>query len=101
MESFLCYSNFLKKGDWFIVSNYRSIFKISILPKLFTKLVTKIISQFFERIICNEQSGFRKGRSTILNLCIFKQSIVDAFSDKAQLDVVYTIILTFKNHLTK
>ena len=38
----------------------------------------------------NEQHCFRKGRSTITNLCIFKQNIIDSFNNGAQTDVIYT-----------
>jgi len=34
--------------------------------------------------------SFRPKRSTITNLCIFKQSILDSFVNKAQIDVIYT-----------
>jgi len=41
-------------------------------------------------IIINEQHGFRTGRSTITNLSIFKQSILDSFKTGFQTDVIYT-----------
>jgi hypothetical protein len=57
MEDFLRNTIF-KKGDRSSVSNYRPISKISILPKLFFKLVNKNIFPLCEKIICNEQHGF-------------------------------------------
>jgi len=79
-----------KKGDRSQVSNYRPISKISILPKLFSKLVNNQIFPLCEKIICNKQHGFRPKHSSVTNLCIFKQTILNAFNDKVQLDVVYT-----------
>lgn len=38
----------------------------------------------------DEQHGFRNGKSTVTNLTVFKQSIMDSFSSNSQLDAVYT-----------
>jgi len=57
---------------------------------LLSKLANKKIIVLYEYILSNKQHGFRKGRSTVTNLCIFKQSIIDSFNDKAQFDVIYT-----------
>ncbi|KAF0767970.1 Reverse transcriptase domain-containing protein [Aphis craccivora] len=73
-----------KKGYRSNVSNYRPISKISILPKLFSKLVNKKLFPLCEKIICNEQHGFRPKRSSVTNLCISKQTILNAFNNKAQ-----------------
>ena len=83
-------SPIFKKGDKSLVTNYRPISKISILPKIFSKLVNKIIFPLCNHILINEQHGFRPKRSTITNLCLFKNSILDSFVDKAQIDVIYT-----------
>jgi len=84
MEDFLCITPIFKKGDRSQVSNYRPISKISILPKLFSKLVNNKIFPLCEKIICNQQHGFRPKRSSVPNqyLCIFKQTILSAFNDK-------------------
>lgn len=36
-----------------------------------------------ENIFSNEQHGFRPGRSTITNLSIFKQLILESFNNKS------------------
>jgi len=40
--------------------------------------------------LIDEQHGFRSKRSTVTNLAILKQDIIDSFSSKAQKDVIYT-----------
>lgn len=79
-----------KKGNKSFVSNYRPISKISIIPKIFSKLVNNKIFPLCENILSNEQHGFRPGRSTITNLSIFKQLILESFNNKTQFDVIYT-----------
>jgi hypothetical protein len=83
-------SPIFKKGEKSQVTNYRLISKISIIHKIFSKLVNKTIFLLCDHIIINEKHGFRPKRSTITNLCIFKQSILDSLVDKAQIDVIYT-----------
>ncbi|KAF0749179.1 Reverse transcriptase domain-containing protein, partial [Aphis craccivora] len=51
-----------------LITNYRPISKISIIPKIFSKLVNNKIFPLCENILSNEQHGFRPGRSTITNL---------------------------------
>lgn len=58
--------------------------------KLFSKLVNIKKIPLCDTIIYNEQLGFRPRCSSIINLCIFKQTILNAYNDKAQVDVVYT-----------
>jgi len=55
-----------------------------------SKLVDETIFPLCDHILINEQHGFRPKHSTITNLCIFRQSILDSFVDKAQIDVIYT-----------
>lgn len=81
-----------KKKSKTSVLNYRPISKISIIPKLFSKLINKKLTPLCNNIIINEQHGFRTGRSTITNLSIFKQSILDSFKNGFQIDVIYTDI---------
>jgi hypothetical protein len=73
-----------------LVQNYRPISKISCIPKLFSKLINKKLMPLCNNILINEQHGFRKGRSTITNLCVFKESILESFKEKTQTDVIYT-----------
>lgn len=82
-------SALFKKGDRSSVLNYRPISKISIIPKIFTKIINDKLFPIFKNII-NEQHGFVTKRSTITNLATFKQTVFESFSLNAQTDVVYT-----------
>lgn len=83
-------SPIFKKGERSSVDNYRPISKISILPKIFSKIINKKMSLIINSFLNDTQHGFRKGHSTITNLAIFKHNIIDSFSAKSQLDTVFT-----------
>ena len=60
---------------------------------MFFKLINKIIFLLCEYILTNEQHGFQPKWSTLANLCIFKQSILDSFVQdvqEVQVKVIYT-----------
>lgn len=89
-----CKSSFItpifKKGDKSLINNYRPISKLSIIPKIFSKLVNKFITLLCNQLLSNTQHGFRQNRSTVTNLCIFKQDILNSFNNQSQTDVIYT-----------
>ncbi|KAF0715110.1 Reverse transcriptase domain-containing protein, partial [Aphis craccivora] len=70
-------SPIFKKGDRSSVLNFRPISKISIIPKLFTKIINSKLYPILNNILIDEQHGFRSGRSTTTNLAVFKQDISD------------------------
>jgi len=47
----------LKKGDKSLITNYRSISLISILPKLFSKIVNNKLTPLFKNILSPQQHG--------------------------------------------
>lgn len=55
-----------KGGDPTILNNYRPISKLCILSKMFESLINNQLKDFLNsnNILCNFQSGFRKGHST-------------------------------------
>jgi hypothetical protein len=61
-----------KKGDRKIIINYRPISKISLIAKIFSKVITLKITPLFKNVLVDEQHGFRNGKSTVTNLAIFK-----------------------------
>lgn len=62
--------------------NYsKNIYKNSQLKNIYPILNTSLI---------DNQHGFRPERSTITNVVIVKQNILDSFSLKAHTDVIYT-----------
>lgn len=60
-----------KKGDKHNMKNYRPIALIPIISKIFERVLYDKVYWFFEsnKILCNEQKGFRKGKST--NMAIY------------------------------
>lgn len=78
-----------KSGDNTSVKNYRPIVIQSAVAKLFESLVLDILSFPFRSIIIPEQHGFRSGKSTMTNLCVFSNSVLSAFSRGRQVDCIY------------
>lgn len=86
-------SPIFKKGNKNDVSIITGpITKMSIIPKIFLKLVNKAIMPLCKQMLITKQHVFRNGRSTLTNVCIFKQYKVDSFKHKVQTDVIYTDI---------
>ena len=50
-----------KKGTRTSKNNYRSVSILAILSKMFERLISKQLSEFFESILSKFQCGFRKG----------------------------------------
>ena len=72
------------------VKNYRPIFLLCIISKVFEKIVfDKIYDHIASFIICSEQYGFMRKRSTIQQLLIHLHSLTDSVSSGHQSDVVY------------
>ena len=79
-----------KGGSRDDVSSYRPIAKLSAIPKLFEAIVTKTVIFNIGSIICSEQHGFMKGRSTTTNLMEFVTFCIEKFADRCQVDCVFT-----------
>ena len=79
-----------KSGGRSEISNYRGIAKLSVIPKLFEKLVTDILSHSISSIISPYQHGFLRGRSTCTNLMELSSHINSGLCNRKQTDVVYT-----------
>lgn len=79
-----------KGGDITLVTNYRPISIISIIPKLFESIVHKKIFPLFKNIISDVQHGFMPGKSTTTNLLVLQNYILQAFRTGLQVDVIYT-----------
>ena len=79
-----------KSGSRSNISNYRGIVKLSVIPKLFEKLVTEILSHQVVCYISPFQHGFKKGCSTTTNLLEFTTSVITAFDSGLQTDTIYT-----------
>lgn len=79
-----------KKGNKSLVSNYRPISIISILPKIFSKIVNRKLTPIFKNILVPHQHGFRSNKSSVTNLITIKHDILESFSKGQQTDVIYT-----------
>lgn len=79
-----------KNGNRRCVENYRGIAKLSVIPKLFEKIVTNRLIHMVGSLISPHQHGFVKGRSVTTNLMELTCHIFDAFSRGCQMDVIYT-----------
>lgn len=79
-----------KKGNRSLASNYRPISIISILPKMFSKIINSKLTPLFKNILATQQHGFRSKKSTETNLICFKEYILNSFSKGKQTDVIYT-----------
>jgi retron-type reverse transcriptase len=72
------------------VSNYRPISIQSYISKIFESLVLHSIQPSINRILMEEQHGFRPGRSTITCNLVFHNYVYYSFNLKSQVDVIYT-----------
>lgn len=83
-------SPIFKNGDPSLISNYRPIYKISIIPKLFSKLISSKLSKYCSSFLTNNQYGFIPKRSACNNLSVVKNIILHSFELNAQTDIIYT-----------
>ena len=79
-----------KSGDRSKVENYRGIAILSIIPKLFEKIVTDVIVRFLDGKINEHQHGFRKKCSTTTNLVYYVSALLTTMETNKQVDAVYT-----------
>lgn len=79
-----------KSGNISDVGNYRPVTKSSYIPKILDTLITNKITPLLKNIFIEEQHGFIAGRSVTTNLLYFTDLILSAFSERSQVDAVYT-----------
>lgn len=79
-----------KKNSKIKVEHYRPISILNTFAKLFEKLVFNSFYQCLSHSIPEEQHGFLRGRSTITNLAVFVDSVLNSMEQRRQVDVVYT-----------
>ena len=79
-----------KSGDASDVKNYRPISKLSTIAQIFDSLVHSKLTSFFSPYIGAEQHGFAKGKSTNTNLISFTEKVAESFSNRSQVDTIYT-----------
>jgi len=72
------------------IKNYRGISILSVLPKLFEKLVRDHLFFYTKRFISPKQHGFYPGRSSVSNLFLITNFISTVMSKGGNVQVVYT-----------
>lgn len=79
-----------KSGAKSIISNYRPISKLSIIPKIFESLVHDVVYPHVESSIIQQQHGFMKKKSTLTNLMLYSNFIFESVDQRTQVDAIYT-----------
>lgn len=78
-----------KKNDKSNIENYRMIAIGSVLLRIMEKAVFVAMSTHVESKLCNQQHGFRWGRSVSTNLLNLSIATNEGFASRSQLDVFY------------
>ena len=79
-----------KTGDKSVISNYRPISLLCSLSKVLEKLVyDKIYDFVMESSISVFQFGFVRNRSTLAQLLLYTNSLVQAYDERQQVDSIY------------
>ena len=90
METCLHWANSIyKKGNENLFTNYRNISILSSIPKILDKISTTKMYDVVRSKIGQEQHRFVKGRSTMNNMLIYNDYIINAFADGMQVDSIY------------
>ena len=87
-----------KQGARNVISNYRLIAKLSVIPKVFEAIINEKLKFYIKEIIPLSQHGFVQGRSTTTNLVCFTNYVVNFLESGYVVDV---ITLTFLRHLIR
>ena len=78
-----------KSQDRSYVKNYRPISIMSVIPKIFESIITTKLNINLNKLIIEEQHGFRRNRSTTSNLFILRHFITEKIDRNSQLDFIY------------
>ncbi|XP_050303712.1 uncharacterized protein LOC126741363 [Anthonomus grandis grandis] len=72
------------------IENYRSVCIQSAIPKLLDSLIYDQLYFYCKELLLSEQHGFISGKSTVTNLLVFQQNLLNALERGCQMDVIYT-----------
>ena len=78
-----------KSKDISSVKNYRPISLLCCISKVLERIVFDKVYDHLSMSLSNSQFGFLRGRSTVQQLLIFYDSVINAVACKAQMDVLY------------
>lgn len=62
-----------KKGDLSMMTNYRGISLMSIAAKLYNKMLLERLRPLVDEVMRRNQAGFRRGRSTVDQICALRR----------------------------
>lgn len=79
-----------KSGSRDMVENYRPVTVLSVVSRVFEKVLYNKIFDNIKETISDKQHGFMRGRSTITNLTCLTQFVSETLDDAGQVDVIYT-----------
>ena len=79
-----------KKGDLSQMANYRGISLMSVAAKLYNRLLLERLRPIVDPILRKNQAGFRRGRSTIDQVCALRRIFESA--ETKQLPLVATFV---------
>lgn len=79
-----------KGGDVADILNYRPVNKYSVLAKMLDSLVYDKIIVYFKKFVTDKQHGFFADRSTVTNLCVYHDYLVNNLNKGLVVDAIYT-----------
>ncbi len=62
------------KGDKYECTNFRDISLLSVVGKVYDKVLIKSVREGTEGVICDEQGGFRRGRGGLDQIFAVRQA---------------------------
>ena len=78
-----------KSGDRHFIRNYRPISLLCVVSKVLEKIVYNHLIEFVRKSVTPYQFGFLQGRSTLQQLLVFFNTVVNSADNSSQTDVVY------------
>ena len=79
-----------KKDDKSDIENYRPVSLLSVISKILEQIIFKRLYEHFEKIFHKAQYGFRKNRSTIVELLTFLQLVYNGHENGDSIETVFT-----------
>ena len=83
-------SPLFKKGDKCHVTNYKPVSLLSIASKILERIIFRRLYDHYHSCFHAAQFGFRKRRSTILQLIIFLQKVYQGIESQHDVDIIFT-----------
>ena len=84
-----CVTPIFKSGDRSNVSNYHPISLLCVISKVFEKIIFNAIIEFLSNSFTPHQFGFLPGRSTLQQLLLFINDLLDSKNNNRVVDVIY------------